>query len=148
MKNQIKKTTVKELAGHFNEELNTSLPVTKLPNGSYVLKEFLVKQLPNRNWGLFDIYSKDKLNEYFLISSALIAANEYSIHRFDRYINIKHIDVRYQSAHNDVIIFNHNINNVSDNDQKEIYQTRLQESKSSALYYRKMILQLFRNAFV
>ena len=148
MKNQIKKTTIKQLANHFDEELQTNLPVTKLPNGSYAFNNFVITQMPNKNWALYCAISKTRLNEYFLISCALIAAHEYAAHRFDKYINIKHIDTRYQSAYTDLLVFKHNINLTNDQDQKDIFLTRLSESKSSALYYKKTILRLFRNTFV
>ena len=148
MKEQIKKTTIKELANHFDEELQTSLPITKLPDGSYSYKEFIVKKMPNQNWALYDIFLRKVLDEYFLISCALIAAHEYSTHRFNRYRDIKHIDTRYQAAYTDLMIFRHNIDLVTDPDQKEIFLTRLNESRMLSLCYKKTISRLFRNAFV
>ena len=53
---------LKELAGHFDKELQAHLPVTVLPNGVIVYKDFYVKQLSNSNWGLFRITTKELIN--------------------------------------------------------------------------------------
>lgn len=148
MKDQVKKKTIKELAGYFDEELQAQLPITRLTNGSFVYKEFIVKQLPNSNWALYDTILKEIINDYFLKSCALIAAKEYSNRRFDRYSEIKFFDTRYQAAYTDLTVFRNHIKKITDPDQYDIILTRLEESTSQSLIYKKTISRLFRHAFV
>ena len=47
------KVRIKELAEHFQHELDTKLPVTVLPDGGIVYENYLVKQNKEGNWALY-----------------------------------------------------------------------------------------------
>ena len=44
---------VQELAKQFEADLNRSLPISIQPDGSIVYKNYYIKQISNKNWGLF-----------------------------------------------------------------------------------------------
>lgn len=147
MKNQ-KSKVIKEFASYFDQELQTTLPISVLPNGSLVYKNFLVKQLDNTYWGVYNIKSKDLINEYYLRSCALMAAKEYSHYHFEKYQTVKMLDSKYASVTNDAAIFKNNISLVTDNEKYEVMLTRLEESTVLSQYYQDMILRLFRQSFI
>lgn len=148
MNDQIKKTIIGELAEHFDQKIGSKLEISKLPDGSYIFKEFIIKRQPNQNWALYDTVTDNFLYEFFLVSCALIAAKEYHGCQFSEYQNIKHLDNRYRAAYTDLLVFKRNVNLVTDIDQKEIFITRLSESLLSSIHHKKTISRLFRNAFV
>lgn len=139
---------IKEFANYFDQELQTTLPVSVLPDGSLMYKNFLVKQLDNTYWGVYNVVSKDLINEYYLKSCALIAAKEYNYKHYARYHAVKLLDSKYASATNDTNVFKHNIELVTDNEKYEILLTRLEESSTISQQYQHMILKLFRQSFI
>ena len=139
---------ITKFASYFDQELQATLPISILPDGSLVYKNFLVKQLENTYWGMFDMISKELINEYFLKSCALIAAKEYNHRRYDKYQAVKLLDDKYASSSNDQVIFNHNIALTADSEKYAIMLTRLEESTALSQYYQKLILSLFRQSFI
>lgn len=139
---------IKEFAGYFDQELQTTLPLSVLPDGSLLYKDFLVKQLDNTYWGVYNILTKDLINEYFLKSCALIAAKEYNNRHYEKYYAVKFLDSKYASVTNDATVFKHNIDLTTDNDKYHILLTRLEESMSLSQYYQQLILRLFRQSFI
>jgi hypothetical protein len=139
---------IKEFAKYFDQELQTTLPINVLPDGSLLYKDFLVKQLDNTYWGVYNMLSKDLINEYFLKSCALIAAKEYSNRHYEKYYAVKILDSKYASVTNDTSVFKHNIELVLDDEKYHIMLTRLEESTSLSQYYRQLILRLFRQSFI
>lgn len=144
----LKSKVVKEFVDYFDQELQTTLPISVLPDGSLLYKTFLIKQLDNTYWGVFNTTSKDLINEYYLKSCALIAAKEYNFRHYEKYQSIKLLDSKYASANNDATVFKHNIELTTDNEKYHIMLTRLEESTAISQYYQQMILKLFRQSFI
>lgn len=140
--------TIKEFAGYFDQELQRTLPISVLPDGSLLYKNFLVRQLENTYWGVFNIVSKELINEYFLKCCALIAAKEYNYRHYEKYQSVKLLDNKYASATNDATVFRHNIVLVTDNEKYHIMLTRLEESDTLSKQYQHIILKLFRQSFI
>lgn len=139
---------IKEFAGYFDQELQTTLPISVLPDGSLLYKDFLVKQLDNTYWGVYNILSKDFVNEYFLKSCALIAAKDYNNRHYEKYHSVKLLDSKYASVTNDATVFKNNIDLVTDDEKYHILLTRLEESNALSQYYKQIILRLFRQSFI
>ena len=139
---------IKEFADYFDQELQTTLPISVLPDGSLLYKDYLVKQLDNTYWGVYNILSKELINEYYLKSCALIAAKEYNFRHYEKYQSVKLLDSKYASATNDATVFRHNITLVTDNERYKIMLTRLEESSTLSHHYQRMILKLFRQSFI
>ena len=145
MKNS--KKTIRELAQYFDQELQTSLPISILPNGALVYKDYLVKQLPNNNWGIFNIMNKDLKDQYHLKVCALIAAKAYTHRYFHKCIEIKDLDNNYWANYSDFVVYK-NIINKSTDDQYPILLTRLEESDYRANKVKNKISKLFKHTFV
>ena len=111
-------------------------------------KDLLIKQLDNQFWGVYNILSKDLINDFYLKSCALIAAKEYSNRHYEKYHNIKLLDNKYASVTTDAMIFKNNITTITDDEKYHIMLTRLEESNSLSHYYQKTILKMFRQTFV
>lgn len=148
MKKHPSKEVIKEFANYFDQELQTTLPLSVMPDGSLVYKNFLVKQLDNMNWGMYNIDSKDLINQYYLKSSALIASKAYNHRQYEKYYEINDLDKKYAVLSNDKIIFKHNIDLVTDADKYEILLTKLEESTVQFQFYQHLILRLFRQTFI
>lgn len=145
---KIKSKIIKEFATYFDQELQTSLPISVLPDGSLVYKNFIVIQLANQNWGLYNTDSKDLIKEYFLKSSSLMAAKAYCDRHYNKYYEINDLDRLYKISINNLNIFQHQVNNTTDSEKYHITLTRLEESSAQSTHYRKLILRLFRQAFI
>lgn len=145
MKNQ--KKTIKELAQYFDQELQTLLPISVLPNGALVYKDYLVKQLPNDNWGVINVSSKELKEKFHLKSCALIAAKAYTHKHFNKGIEIKELDNNYWVNHLDVTLYK-NIINKANAEQYPILLTRLEESDYRTNKFKNNIYKLFTQAFV
>lgn len=139
---------ITEFAGYFDQELQTTLPISVLPDGSLVYKDLLVKQLDNKYWGVYNITSRDLINEYYLKSCALLAAKEYFHRHYEKYHNVKMLDSKYASVSTDASVFKNNISLVTDNDKYQIMLTRLEESNVLSQHYQHLILRLFRQSFI
>ena len=146
MKDQTK--TIKELASYFDKELQTKLPISVLPDGSLVYKNFLVRQLDNENWGVFNIESRDLVNQYYLKSCALVAAKAYNYKHFNKYFEIENLDKKYQTNYHNFLVLKNNIKSVSDSEKYHVMLTRLEESSQQAYYYKQLISRLLRRTFV
>jgi hypothetical protein len=142
------KKSIKELASYFDQELQASLPISVLPDGSLVYKGFLVKQLDNKYWGVYNTTSKELINDYYLKSCALIAAKEYNNRHYEKYQNIKMLDNKYASVSTDAVVFKNNIALVADENRYQIMLTRLEESTALTQYYQQLIFRLFRQSFI
>lgn len=151
MKNTTKpknKKTIKELASYFDQELQATLPITVLPNGVLAYKQFVIKQLPNGNWGLYHINSKDLIEQFFLKSCALMAAKAYNFANLPKYFEIKRLDNRYWASYCDSVVFKHNIKLAKDYDKYLVLLNRLEYSTEQAKHYKAIISQMFRWSFV
>ena len=147
MKKQ-KSKIIKEFAEYFDQELQATLPISILPNGSLAYNDLLVKQLDNGGWGVYNMISKDLINEYFLKSCALVAAKEYYHRQYAKYHNVKLLDNKYASATTNATVLKNNIELVTDTEKYHILLTRLDESQNISQYYQKLILRLFRQTFI
>lgn len=143
-----KTKTIKELAKYFDQELQATLPVSVLPNGTLAYKQFIIKELANGNWGLYNIHSKDLLDQFFLKSCALMAAKAYSMANLPKYFEVKRLDNRYWANHCDAQVFKHNIKLAKDYSKYLILVNRLEHSTELAKFYKAKISQMFRWSFV
>lgn len=145
MKNS--KNTIKQLASYFDDELQRKLPIYVLPNGALLYKNFLIKQLPNKNWGIFNTENKDMINQYHMRSCALMAANAYHHRYFNKCSEIKDLDNNYWSNHTDLLISKNYLKSSPD-DKYPILLTKLEECDYRASLYKHRISKLFKNTFV
>jgi hypothetical protein len=149
MKNIKSKTKViKELAGHFDKELQTHLPITVLPNGVIVYKEYAIKKMPNSNWGIFNLHNKDLVDQYFLKSCALMAAKALSTTNIEKANSIKLLDNRYWANYTDSLVFKHNLKLAKDLDKYLILLNRMEHCNDQVDYYKGEISRMFRWSFV
>jgi sRNA-binding regulator protein Hfq len=148
MKKYPSKTVIKEIASYFDQELQITLPLSVMPDGSLVYKDFLVKQLDNLNWGMYNLTTKDLINEYYLKSSALIASKAYNHRHYAKYYEINELDRKYAVLSNDNLIFKHNLDTVTDLSNHDVLLTKFEENSLQYKHYKKLILLLFRQTFI
>lgn len=139
-------TVISELAKYFDQELQRTLPITILPNGALGYHNFLIKKIPNNNWGVFNVNNKELINQYYLKSCALMAAKFYNHNQFHLCHEVKDLDNKYCVHHTNSIMFKFNIENASD-EKYSILETRLHESLHKATHFKKRISMLFNSSF-
>jgi hypothetical protein len=147
MKNINLSKLIKQLAEEFSSEFN-NLPITVLPNGDIVYQEYLIKQEPAGNWGVYSIQSTDLKCQFFLKSCALLAAHYYENHEFHNIGDIRQLDRDYWRNHSDTLIYKKHLKDTQDIDRKSILLTRLECSESDADYFKRRISRLFKRSFV
>jgi hypothetical protein len=143
-----KARVVQELAKHFEEDLNRTLPISIQPDGSIVYKGYVIKQSKTGNWGLFNLHSMDKIDEFYLKTSALMAAKRYSTTQFEKFFEIKSLDSRYWANYVDSQVYGHNVKTAKDFDKYQVLVTRYEHSKFLAEHYKDKISTMFRWSFV
>jgi hypothetical protein len=139
---------IKELAIAFNDELQAKLPITRMPNGSIVYKDYLVKETKDKNWGIYRIKTRELVEVYFLKTCALMAAKAYSNTRMEKYFEIKRLDNQYWANYSDTLIFTKNIKTAKDYDRYLILLNRLEHSKTQAEHFKEEISRMFKWSFV
>ena len=84
----MKNEKVKQLATQLYEEFNKQLPVSVLPNGDIVYKDYYIRRTNDNKWSLHEMRSTDVIKEFNLKSCALIAAKEYNNLEFGKLYNV------------------------------------------------------------
>ena len=103
---------------YFEQELDDNLPVLILPDKSLMYKKYLIKLIKNNNWGVFDINSGDLIEQYYLKSCALIAANAYFQLNFEKFNLIKQLDNQYWSNYFNIKVLENSIKSIKDKDRQ------------------------------
>lgn len=148
MKKQPKAKIVKTLATHFEAELNQKLPVTVRPDGSIVYKDYYIKSKKNGNWALYDIRSRDQIDEFFLKTCALMAAKAYYQTNLEKFMEIKRLDSSYWANQCDNLVFRSNIKKAKDFERYLILLNRLEETELQMSYFKDEISRMFQWSFV
>lgn len=143
------KSKVSDLASLFEKELHNIIDVVILPNNKGIkYKDYIITELPNNNWGLFNLRNKDFIDQFYLKSSALMGAKAYSKTMLDRYTEIKRIDRIYWASQLDIMLYQASLKTTKDFDRYLILLGKLEESKHKHRDYKSKISNMFRWAFV
>ena len=143
-----KKQVVRELAEHFQNELDRKLPITVLPDGGIVYKDFLVKQNSAGNWGMYNYRNRTLIEQYFLKTCALMAAKAYSTTSLDKFFEIKRLDNSYWSNYCDNQVYRKNIKTAKEFDRYIILLNKLEDSEHKTQHYKEAISRMFKWSFV
>jgi hypothetical protein len=143
-----KQKVIKELATHFEEDLNKTLQLSIQPDGSIVYKQYYVKQSPSEMWNLISLKSNDIVDSYYLKTSALMAAKAYSKADLTKFFEIKELDNHYWASYSDSMIYGHNIKTAKDFDRFVILLNKLELSRERTEEYKDKISTMFRWSFV
>jgi hypothetical protein len=139
---------LQELAQHFEADLNNVLPIAIQPDGSIVYEKYIIKPLTNSNWGLYNIQSRDLVEEFYLKTSAIMAAKAYTKTNLEKYFEIKRLDNRYWANYSDSLIFKKNMETVQEFDRYQILVTKLITSTEKTEHYKDKISKMFKGSFV
>jgi hypothetical protein len=147
-KNKLPKIKIKELAEQFSHQLDAKLPISVMPNGDIVYKQYLVRHLPSGNWGLYDINCKDLKDQFYLKTCALMAAKAYNNVQLEKYYEIKDVDNKYWASYSNLQIYKNNIKTAKDFDRYVILLNKLEESEARANHFKEQISRMFSWSFV
>lgn len=139
---------VRELAEQFREEVDKKLPVTLLPDGGMVYKDYLVKQVKSGNWAIYNYKNKSLVDQFFLKTCALMAAKAYNHTQLERYFEIKRLDNCYWASHCDTQVFKNNIKTAKEFERYVILLNRLEDSQAKETHYKEEISKMFKWSFV
>jgi hypothetical protein len=143
-----KQKVIKELATHFEADVNKTLQLSIQPDGSVVYKQYYVKQNASEMWNLISLKSNDIVDTYYLKTSALMAAKAYSRADLTKFFEIKDLDNHYWASYSDSMIYGHNIKNAKEFDRFVILLNKLELSQQRTEGYKDKISTMFRWSFV
>jgi hypothetical protein len=143
----LKKFAIKELAKYFDLELQRYLPILILPDNELSYKKYIIRQLPNENWGVINSLNFDIIEEYFLKSCALMGVKYYDANNLRQCSIIKDLDRLYWNRHIDTIIFNHSLSVTKDKIKRDILANKLENSELAANHYQNRISNMLRWTF-
>ena len=145
---KIPKNKIKELAEQFKSELDSKLPVTVLPNGGIIYKEFLIKENKQGNWAVYNYKSQQFVAQFFLKTCALMAAKAYALAKIEQFWEIKRLDNQYWANHIDSQVFQRNMKITKEYERYQILLTRFENSKAKEQHYKEEISKMFKWSFV
>jgi hypothetical protein len=143
-----KKQVIKELASHFEEDLNKSLPFVVHSNNVISYKKYAIVKNASNNWAMHHTVSKDYINEFYLKTCALMAAKAYDASNMTRYHEIKRMDTQYWASYSDNQIYKKNIVKAKDFDRYMILLNKLEHSQEQSEQYKNEISTMFKWTFV
>ena len=139
---------IKELAHHFEADFNKSLPISVHPNGNILYKDYLIKKNQHENWSVYHKSNNDLVEQFYLKTSALMAAKAYHLTQMDRFKHIKDIDTRYWANYSESNVFRHNMNRSKDYERFLILLNKLEHSTDKASILKEEISAMFKRSFV
>jgi hypothetical protein len=143
-----KATVVRELAAHFEQDLNKTLLLSIQPDGSVVYKNYLVKLTELGNWGLYNIQGKHLIDQYYLKTSAVMAAKAYNSTNLIKFFEIKQLDQKYWANYSDTLVYKINIKNAKDFDRFQVLLNKLEHTEFLTEHYKEKISVMFKWSFV
>jgi len=147
-KRKFKTKEIKELAESFKEDFKATLPITALPDGSLVYKQYLIKETDKKNWGIYHLESRTLIDEYYLKTCALMAAKAYNNTDMIKFFSTKRLDNRYWANHCDTLVYQKNIKTAKDLDRYLILLNKLEHSTTLTTHFKDEISKMFKWSFV
>jgi hypothetical protein len=139
---------VQELAAHFEQDLNKTLQLSIQPDGSVVYKNYLIKINELGNWGIYSIQSTHSVDEFYLKTSAVMAAKAYHNTNLTKFFEIKHLDQKYWSNYCDTLVYKNNIKTAKDFERYMILLNKLEHTEFLTGHYKEQISMMFKWSFV
>lgn len=138
---------LKELATHFEQDLQKSLPISIQPDGTIVYKTYYVKKTKLGNWAVFNLHSKDYVNEFYLRSTALMAAKALHNIQVHKYNEIKLLDSQYWANYMETQVTSFNMKRTKDFERYLILLNKFENSQRLEQFYKDKITTMFRWGF-
>lgn len=132
---------------HFlEEEFNKKIPIIILPNKDLLYKRFRIRKAKDNIWEIMHL-SGDLIDKFYLKATAVLAAKFYDVSRFDKYNEIKNLDIGYWSNSLDSVIFLSRLKQTNNIDKKLLYMSRHTLTAARAARSKQLISSMFRNNF-
>jgi hypothetical protein len=146
-KNKPRTSAIKDLAAHFEEDLKKSLPIVFHPNGVITYKKYAIVKMSSDNWGVYDLQSKDLVDQYHLKTCAIMSAKAYNDLNLKKFYEIKRLDSGYWSNFYDNQIYQKNITTAKELHRYIILLNKLEYSQEKTDFYRSEISRMFKYTF-
>jgi hypothetical protein len=143
-----KEKVIKEIAQHFEADLKKSLPISIQPNGNVVYNDYYIKKNANGNWDLRHMTNHDVVDQFYLKTSALMAAKAYSKTQLERFFEIKRLDNQYWANYCDTLIYRNNIKKTKDFNRYLVLLNKLEQTEFLTEHYKEEISRMFKWSFV
>jgi hypothetical protein len=138
---------IKELAAHFEEDLQSALPITVKKNGVVAYKDYEITLNSLENWSLLN-QNKTQIGQFFLKTSAIMAAKAWDHNDMQRFHSIKSLDTNYWTNYTENLIYKKNIKKAKDFDRFMILLNKLENSEFKATHFKNEISKTFKRSFV
>lgn len=148
MKKTNKHKLVKDLAIELVSEVQSNLPVSVLPDGSVVYKNYLIKLSNAGKWGIYNIENKHLVEQFFLKTCAIMAAKAYDRIDIRKFLEIKQLDNKYWSNYSDTLVYKNNITKTKNTERYLILLNKLEHSDLLAKHCKAEISRMFKWSFV
>jgi hypothetical protein len=140
------KKQARTLENFLEEEFKKRTPLLVLKDKSLMYKTIKVKKSKNSKWSISSVSGYD-LDEFYLKSTAAIAAKYYSDGNYSKLNEVKILDFQYWQCAFDEDLFDYKIKTTKDLDKLDIYIARWELAKAKTEMYKRQVSDLFRLAF-
>lgn len=135
------------LVGSVENKLKYRSPILILSNGFMAYHQYLIGELDNGNWGVYNTNTIEPIDQFYLRSSALIAAKSHEDINIKNFHTIKQLDRKYwANLHNSVIFSSYCATNI-DYDKYLILMDRLEDSIIRRDKHKGDIIKMFKSMF-
>jgi hypothetical protein len=133
--------------GLFEHEVKLRSPIVLLPNGFISYHEYLIGELDNGNWGIYNTVTNEPIDQFYLRCSALIAAKSHKDINIQSFYTIKQLDRKYWASFHNTILFKQRITGKLDYDHYLIIMDRLEDSVIQQTTHKDKIIKMFKATF-
>jgi hypothetical protein len=140
------KRQAKQLESFLEEEFKKKTPLAVLPDKSIVYKRYKIKQDKQGFWNI-SIGTGDVIDQFRIKTTATLAAKFYDQTNFNRYNQIKSLDIQYWNNSNDASFFKYRYEHAKDLDKRDIYMWRWEQADHRAKRYKEEISVMFKANF-
>ena len=136
-----------QLEKFLEEEITKNIPIVVLSDKSLVYKQYKIKENKKGLWDLVHVKTGDFIDNFRVKSTALLAAKFYDKNQFNKYSEIKHLDLKCWNNTIDSTVFKYKLETAKDLDRKDLFRCRFELSNSRAKFCKEEISRLFKAHF-
>lgn len=135
---------IDKMVDSLHNEMKDYMPIYILPDKSILYKQYRIKQLRNKNWGVFRT-NGDFIDQYFFKTAALLGSEYYDKLEFEKLCHIRIIDSRCWSYYFDMLQLKNTLHSYTDYDQYLIAVNKLERVEHLAKEYKSKLQHMYQS---
>jgi hypothetical protein len=140
------KRQAKQLETFLEDEFKKKLPLVVLADKSIIYKRYTIRQNKQGSWAL-SLAGGDVIDQFRIKTTAILAAKFYDQTNFNRYNEVKSLDIQYWNNSVDASFFKYRCDHATDLIKRDIFMWRWEQVDHRAKRYKEQISSMFKANF-